>query len=193
MRMFLLILLASCSSSIFMHQQGIPIHMCGPEMVGVSNDLSDDEIMIVAEAVRFWNDQSSRPVFVWIGSTDKVPAIDGTATQGFVIVGYPLDRSILASPLCINAQDNATTHWVADQSTGCIHTASVALMVELRVLDHDTALAVVKHELGHVLGLGHANGPDHVMSAVIPCEKAPIATLTLEEATEFRSYYFPGK
>lgn len=112
------------------HPDSLPLFVVLSPVVGAWQPVFE-------EGVEYWNDTLGRTAFV-LGAPRNIPAPELRAGNG---------------PVVVLPGNGFTTRWWAAPTTGQI------LFALIEVDDFEgppeTALALVRHELGHVLGLGH--------------------------------------
>ncbi len=138
--------------------KGVP-HWCDlPILVGISNNVPEEQRAVIKKAFSFWNEQSGIRLFFDMGIIPWAP--DEPEAAAVIAVGYPRVKKFTTA--------YATSKMTYFQNSGCISKASINLYVDLSLLEERDAFNSVRHEFGHILGLRDKDTIDEVMSREIP-------------------------
>ena len=128
----------------------VELRQCKTPLGIVPDDsLSAEDILVLLAAVEFWNQQIGREMF---------HILDGYETDMHIasIVGYKEGAYF--------CDDNvAKTHLKYDIETGCIGSANINITCGLNNYPEWTQYFVMRHELGHVLGLDDSDSSWSIM------------------------------
>jgi Matrixin len=160
-----------------------------------------DELFAERDSVNYrWPDRVREPLHVWIQSAPPdaseatFPRAVEEAFLPWTAVGIPVAflftedsaRADIHVTWVTRYESRTTgrTRWVHDQH-GWITAASIELAREQpdgMPLDRRSIQAIARHEVGHLLGLGHSTSAEHIMSAdvrVTELSEADRATVRL--------------
>jgi hypothetical protein len=131
----------------FMHtDRGAPIHIAGDDLPVM--------VVILPEALQ-WNDAFEWAADDWNSRIGETVFIVVQADQAVILP----DRGIV--PVCVDpsSESHADTHFAADQTTGEVIKAFIAMDPHLPDTQRQERAArlVAEHELGHIMGLDHDN------------------------------------
>jgi hypothetical protein len=147
---FLFSLCFSCVSRYIMTENGVPIRQCLiPTLYGISYTVPEKYRSIVDSGMKYWNTTINKKFFVNIGTVNYSP-ID-TETNGFIVIGLLGDNSPLKNSAC------GASSIYFNQSTSCIGVAKIYINEKCLNLSPGMIETIVRHEAGHILGLGHSN------------------------------------
>lgn len=170
---FTFICLLSCASSSLEQLHVGPFYLAACQSTFyVTPDLDPAQIEAVAHAALYWNTLLEREQFIDGGSVDVQPS--------------PVTTRIVMGNM---ENECGTTHW-RWYGTGCITDVDIVLSSDCdRRFTTSNFETVVRHELGHALGLGHSPDRTSVMYYQASLYSADAKELTPSETAEFRAYY----
>lgn len=158
MRFIICLLLTSCSSSLYIAgHNNKPIKQCGPVMYAISPDTPKDLRDPIIQSFEYWNIILNKKFFInagdvkpmlkELGSTDfsvDDPLLGGMLAVGTVSKLYPRHRFNKSHPC-----GRATLNY---NQNSCINKAKIKINLECTE-DINKLQTVIRHEIGHVLGL----------------------------------------
>jgi len=161
-------ILSSCAHSIYITDNGQPIKQCMPTLVGISDDTPGKFHAPIVNAISYWEEATGVDgIFVYAG---VVPfTIDSNYINGIVGIGVVSELK----------SSKPNTHpcgrtYIAWDSHNCIVKAKIRLNLECSG-NMDEFQTVIRHEIGHVLGLDDSVDFTALMShALEPTMQHPV-------------------
>lgn len=176
MKLFIFLLLSGCApaSVIRIDSGGAPLKLCNSHiLVVIDPEIPDTQAVIIRDAASYWNETVGHTIFLGpdtiIGSDDRSAVLIRTAeTSKHSVAGV-------------------TTEYYA--AKGCIISAGVRIRPNILNGDHDIFESVIRHELGHVLGLGHSDIFTDLMAPSVETSNGQPIDASDRECAAARSLY----
>jgi len=183
----LLFLLTSCATTIQPPLSSIdvqyiitenmkPAHQCDKSlpvfyMIGVN--VPADIYMVITESFNYWNSLSNKKLFMQIGYIKEVYDSEGGIT--------PISLGALPSKVGGRTR-------VGYDIDGCIFETKIVLNFDIQYLPVSMQHNIVRHEIGHLLGLDDSNNKEGIMNRSVSYHEK-IKNLIPIELIAFKLFY----
>lgn len=160
-----------------------PIKQCIiPIGFAIAEDTPDELKQHLRDGVMYWNEALGSKMLVDFGSTGFT--LESPYTDGFLMVGVVsnLKQKDLSG---IHACGRTTMSYMAD---GCITKSKVRIDLSC-IEDEDKLITIVRHEIGHVLGLSDTSDFTALMSGRLERTMQHPVDATGEEISAVKKLY----
>jgi hypothetical protein len=160
---------------------GSTLKQCDPVvMYAVSSNLPERLFPAVEDSFVYWNNILKRNLFFPIGVVDFIP--EDPHTSGFLIVGLsPKETFDKETIFAVMSHTN--------KKNGCFIWTKIKFNEVYKDIDIDLFRSIMRHEIGHALGLKHSPEEGRIMKPTIPKSGFHPLEISPEEKKSIIRYY----
>lgn len=160
--------------------------LCGTTSYKIATNVPASERQDIHDAFRYWDDMSPWQLFVFDGLTEESP--EANTKTSTIVVGYGQTSVSVEYEGKVAYDIYATTYRRYSSSEGCMFGVSIKLNSSFGELNKTVRQTVLRHEVGHALGLNHSGWDDELMFYAVDI-KDPIREVSKFEWEAFKEFY----
>jgi len=155
-----------------------PAHQCSlPVFYAIHEDISDELEQQIIRSFEYWDDLTDKNLFFYLGRIKEVKNPDLIESDIIIVEKLNEDKQLAITEI----QWNTITH--------CIFKTTISIPKETLHLPKSAIEAIIRHEIGHVLGFDHSNIKRDLMYPQYDTEKGELKGLSNWELKSFQLMY----
>ncbi len=161
----------------------ISLHRCGlPVIYLINKDVPENVKTIIIRSFKYWDDLTEKNLFFYMGITNW--SSDDIRSGIIVVVDIKELKTVEHEANGALAYTNLIWYTIS----GCLSNGGITIYKSSLELSDDRLESIIKHEVGHILGLGHSPHSRDLMHEVIRVFDRK-KDLTEWELKAFKIYY----
>jgi hypothetical protein len=167
-------------------KKGMALRRCDPVVLFLfSSNLPEKHIEATRDSFRYWNEALEKDFFFDIGIINEDPSHFSRSTAegvDYLVVGTAK----------VERFRKETTYAIASyisEKSGCMTNSMILFNEEYLDIDMDKFKSIMRHEIGHILGLAHTEEEERLMLHYIPNEGPHPMEASKEEILYLRKLY----
>ena len=182
----LLLFLVNCvtsSTQLLKNQAGLPLLQCNlPVVVAISSNVAPEHKEKIISAICYWNCILNTKAFVYLGEVDFNPT--DVQDPHYLVIGY-------ATTSDTPGEFTAARTSYSESFKGCINESKIVIFFS-DMTDLNRFETMMRHELGHVLGLAHSGFKEDLMYRKLSTKMPHVLRATRDEVIALKNLYNLG-
>jgi len=163
---------------------------CEPNKIPfvITKDVPDHLADNIQESFEYWDDLTERDLFIYMGVIDIEygPAFE---KAGIIVIDLHENEVLYDHELTKENDNILALSYLRSHPNGCIASSAIFIYSSSMNTTESSFKSIIRHEIGHVLGLGHNTDMNGLMYPTLEKYRTKVKEISEYELKAFKLYY----